>query len=100
MSYPPQTPQPQGLVINSKTITIIVGACTIIAFLFSSFDRIKNYETRLDRVEYNDTIRNTEIQALTTELKSLNNKLTDLTIELKEMRAAQRAEAAEQNRRQ
>lgn len=79
-----------GFYLNTKTISAIVGVCTIVAFLFSVFDRVRSYEYRLDKVEYSDSMRSNDVKVLTTELKALNSKLTDLTIELREMRAAQR----------
>lgn len=87
----PQPQQPQGIVINSKFISTTVGVITILAALFTVFNKVNSYEYRLDKIEYSDSLKNNEIKVLTGELKSLNVKLTDLTIELREMRASQRA---------
>lgn len=89
MAEAPQ--QPQGIVINSKTIGAAVGIITILTAGITVINKVTAYEYRLNQVEMNDSIRNNEIKTLTTELKSLNSKLTDLTIELREMRASQRA---------
>lgn len=87
-----QTPVNQtGVNVNSKTITTIVGVIAIITSLYYFFDRVNSYELRLSRVEYTDNLRSNEIQTLTGELKTLNSKLTELTIELKEISAIQRS---------
>lgn len=87
-----QTPVNQtGVNVNSKTITSIVGVIAIITSLYYFFDRVNSYELRLSRVEYTDNLRSNEIQTLTGELKTLNSKLTELTIELKEISAIQRS---------
>ena len=86
-----ESPHQSGIVINSKFISTSVGVITILAALFTVFNKVNSYEYRLDRVEYNDVIRGNETKMLVSELKTMNNKLTDLTIELREMRASQEA---------
>jgi len=76
-----------GVLINSKFITTTVGVITILASIYYFFDRINSYETRLSRVEYIETLRSNQTDALTDELKVLNSKLTELTIELRELKA-------------
>lgn len=78
-----------GFVINHKTIPSIVGSIAIISAVTYFFERVNQYENRLSLVEYNDSLRTTEIKTLTQELKTLNIKLTELTIELREMRVIQ-----------
>lgn len=68
-----------------------VMAITIVSAVFAGVSKLNSYEHRLSQVEASNSIRNSENQMLATELKSLNTKLTDLTIELREMRASQRA---------
>lgn len=80
-----------GLTLNAKTVPTIVGVLAIISSLYYFFERVNSYELRLARVEIIDLQRSTEIQVLTSELKNLNIKLTDLTIELREMSAIQKS---------
>ena len=86
-----QAPGSNGLTLNSKTISTIVGILAIISSLYYFFDRVNSYELRLARVEIIDLQRSDEVKTLTSELKNLNVKLTDLTIELKEMSAIQKS---------
>ena len=81
----------QGILINSKFITSTVGVIAIFSALFAVFNKVNSYEYRLDKIEYNDVIRSNETKTLISELKVLNNQLTDLTIELKEMKATQKS---------
>lgn len=87
------TPQPQqnGIVINKATISAIVGLIAIFGAFYTASNKISSYEHRLNQIEINDGNRNREIQTLTGELRILTQKLTDLTIELREMRAEQKA---------
>lgn len=89
MSVLPPAPDP-GLVINSKTISMIVGIFAIIASVNYFFNYINSYETRLSKIEYIDTLTNNQLDNLTKEIKILNNKITDLTVELKEIGAIQK----------
>jgi hypothetical protein len=86
----PQDPNGSGLLITSKMISTIVGVIAIMTSLYYFFERVNSYELRLARVEIIDLQRSTEIQTLTSELKQLNVKLTDLTVELKEISAIQK----------
>lgn len=86
-----QAPSSNGLALNSKTISTIVGVLAIVSSLYYFFERVNSYELRLARVEIIDLQRSSEVQTLTSELKNLNIKLTDLTIELKEMSAIQKS---------
>lgn len=79
--------QQQGIHIKSTTIGMAVGIITIIGALFAVFDKVTSYEVRLDRVEYNEMLRSKELMTLAQEVKFLNVKITDLTIELREFRA-------------
>lgn len=83
-----QSPSDPGIHLNTRTIGLIVGIITIIGASFATFEKINSYEVRLNRVEYNESIRTQEMSLLAQELKLLNNKITDLTIELREFRAA------------
>lgn len=85
-----QAPGSNGFTLNSKTISTIVGILAIVSSLYYFFERVNTYELRLARVEIIDAQRSNEIQTLTTELKNLNAKLTDLTIELKEISTIQK----------
>lgn len=91
MNTIPNNPQNNGFVLNTRSISAIVGLITLFGTLYTVVNKVNSYEYRLAQVEINDTHRNKEIQILTSELKILNQKLTDLTIELREFRAEQKA---------
>ena len=64
-----------------------VGVVTIVGAMFAVFDKAKNIEYRVERIESVEKTRSDEFTLLSQELKTLNSKLTDLTIELRTMRA-------------
>lgn len=79
--------QHQGLFINSKTISAIVGIIAIFGAMFAVFDKVSKYEYRIERIEYTEMNRDKEMSTLSQELKILNGKLTELTIEIRTLRS-------------
>ena len=84
-------PMQEGFNINSKVISATVGIIAISGSFFSVASKINEYGYRIDKIEYSDSLRNSEVKTLTSELKTLNTELTALTIELREMRAENKA---------
>lgn len=76
---PPET----GIIIKSNTIAMCVGILTLFSAAFAGFSKISSYELRLSQLEYANELRSNEIKGLNTELKSINDKLTGLTIEIR-----------------
>lgn len=83
-----QQNQHTGIVLNSKLITTMVGVIAIVTSVYYFFAAINKYENRLSKIEYSEVIRDNQLHSLTSELKTLNSRLTDLTIELREWKAA------------
>lgn len=84
-------PIPEGFNINSKVISATVGIIAIVTALLTAVNKINDYGYRIEKIEYSDSLHNSEVKTLTSELKTLNNELTGLTIEIREMRAENKA---------
>lgn len=84
-------PAQEGFNINSKVISTVVGIIAIVTALLTVVNKINDYGYRIEKIEYSDSLRNSEVKTLTSELKTLNTELTGLTIEIREMRAETKA---------
>lgn len=91
--------QQGGIVLNSKTIPILVGVVTLLGAMFTVVDKINSVEHRMRAYEISEIDRKEKDANLINEIKILNLKLTDLTIELREMRAVDNAKNAFMNKK-
>lgn len=82
--------QQPGIVLNSKTIGLMVGLITLLGAMFTVFDRVNSYDYRLRTIEAtveSNEVRNKESTSeLIREVKILNSRVAELTIAIHEIK--------------
>lgn len=89
LSFGPSDDDQRGVFITAKTLTVIATLFTIFAATFGAISKVNSYDHRLEKIETANMMYDASSKTLAQKIDILNDKITDLTVELREIRTRQ-----------
>ena len=87
MTQQQKSAQPQGIVINSKSISLATGIIGLLIIFYTTITTINSYTFRIDQLEQQNANLITQITSLNVKIDKLTDELNRLNVSIKVLEA-------------